>query len=295
MMHLAEAAVMGQTQKGGPAATMQSAATRNEKAGLAGHDDATAVAVKERVTITETDLPGRRIITRVYWWAGGQYIQPTPVVLQQETVVREVQAKITIGEALEAAKHTAGSKPLDQSDAAAIRAAEVRATGTNNVTPGGLTSPAQLAVSFNAALMKDDEKVKLTDVLSVGTIFEGATSKLPVDKPVTKEDAEGMISTEMRNNPNKLDHPPWWCCRFSCHSSWGERGRHITGARVITVFIRDYCDLDRLKVVAQHARDQFISINSGVVDAKFCSVGEKIREKGALPGVEFVGMGQWGH
>lgn len=69
MMHSAEAAVMGQTQKGGPAATMQLAATCIEKAGLVGHDDATAVAIEESVTITETDLPGRRIITKS---AGGQ-------------------------------------------------------------------------------------------------------------------------------------------------------------------------------------------------------------------------------
>lgn len=72
----------------------------------------------------------------VFFCLGGQYIQPTPVVLQQETVVGEVQAKITIGEALEAATHTAGSKPVDQRDAAAIRAVEVRATGTNNCDPG---------------------------------------------------------------------------------------------------------------------------------------------------------------
>lgn len=69
MMQSAEAAVMGQTQKGGPAATMQSAATRNERAGLVGHEDATVVAVEEGVTVTETDLPGRRIITES---VGGQ-------------------------------------------------------------------------------------------------------------------------------------------------------------------------------------------------------------------------------
>lgn len=31
--------------------------------------------------------------------------------------------------------------------------------------------------------------------------------KLPADKPVTMEDAEGVISAEMRNNPNKTTHP----------------------------------------------------------------------------------------
>lgn len=87
-------------------------------------------------------------------------------------MIGDVQAKITIGEALEAATHTAGNKPVDQSDAAAIQAAEVRATGTNIMTPGGLASLAQSAASFNVSLTKDDEKVKLTDVLSVRTFFQ---------------------------------------------------------------------------------------------------------------------------
>ena len=67
MMQSAEAVVMGQTQKGGPAATMQSAATRNERAGLVGYNDATVLAVEEGVTVTEID--GRLIITES---VGGQ-------------------------------------------------------------------------------------------------------------------------------------------------------------------------------------------------------------------------------
>ena len=63
LMQSAETAVLGQTQKGGPAATMQSAATRNERAGLVGHTDITNAAGDEGVTVTETDVPGRRIIT----------------------------------------------------------------------------------------------------------------------------------------------------------------------------------------------------------------------------------------
>lgn len=38
-------------------------------------------------------------------------------------------------------------------------------------------------------------------------MLKGATLKLPADKPVTMEDAEGVISAEMRNNPNKTTHP----------------------------------------------------------------------------------------
>jgi hypothetical protein len=63
MMQTAETMVLGKTQKGGPAAVMQSAATRNERAGLVRHDEATDVAGIEGVTVTEIDVPGQRIIT----------------------------------------------------------------------------------------------------------------------------------------------------------------------------------------------------------------------------------------
>ena len=44
MMQAAETRVLGQTQRGGPAAAMQSAVTINERAGLASHTDVTDVA-----------------------------------------------------------------------------------------------------------------------------------------------------------------------------------------------------------------------------------------------------------
>lgn len=69
MMQTAETMIFGQTQKGGPAAVMQSAASRNERAGLVRHDEATDVAGSEGVTVTETDVPGSRIITES---VGGQ-------------------------------------------------------------------------------------------------------------------------------------------------------------------------------------------------------------------------------
>lgn len=69
MMQTAETMVFGQTQKGGPAAVMQSAATRNERSGLVRHDQATDVGGNEGVTVTETDVPGSRIITEA---VGGQ-------------------------------------------------------------------------------------------------------------------------------------------------------------------------------------------------------------------------------
>ena len=78
---------------------------------------------------------------------------------------------ITIGEALETTAMTAGEKPVEQSDAAAIQAAEVRATRTNEVPPGGVSAQAQSAATANTRVMREEDKVKLRDVLSVSIPF----------------------------------------------------------------------------------------------------------------------------
>lgn len=93
----------------------------------------------------------------------GQFVEPTPFI----GAATVVQNAVTIGQALEATAHTAGDKPVDQSDAAAIQAAEVRATGSNVVIPGGLAASAQSAASFNAGFSKDEHKIKLSDILMV--------------------------------------------------------------------------------------------------------------------------------
>ncbi|KAM0056167.1 putative Late embryogenesis abundant protein, SMP subgroup [Helianthus debilis subsp. tardiflorus] len=111
------------------------------------------------------------------------------------------QGHITIGEALEATALTAGRRPVDYSDAAAIQAAEVRATGRTNIVPGGVAAAAQSAATRNARLTRDDEKTKLSEILAE------ATSKLPADKPVTRRDAEGVIGAELRNDPNLTTRP----------------------------------------------------------------------------------------
>lgn len=53
---------------------MQSAATRNERAGLVGHRDVTDVTGEQGVNVTETDVPGSRIITES---VAGQVRRPT--------------------------------------------------------------------------------------------------------------------------------------------------------------------------------------------------------------------------
>lgn len=83
-----------------------------------------------------------------------------------------VQSKITIGQALEATVHTAGKKPVDQSDAAAIQAAEVRASSNNVIAPGGVAASAQSAADYNAPIEFDENKIKLADVLAVNPKFQ---------------------------------------------------------------------------------------------------------------------------
>lgn len=81
----------------------------------------------------------------------------------------EQRGEITIGEALEATALTAGHRPVDYSDAAAIQAAEVRATGRTNIVPGGVAAAAQSAATRNARLPRDEDKTKLGEILSVSS------------------------------------------------------------------------------------------------------------------------------
>lgn len=148
MIQSSEQTVLGQTPAGGAAAIMSSAAAWNERAGLVGHRTAKDIAAGEGVTVTETDVPGGRVVTE-----------------QGET--RTEQDAITIGGALEAAGQSAGYKPVSRSDAAAIQAAEHMATGSNITIPGGLAAAAQSAAAYNEETLRNEDKIKLSQVLSV--------------------------------------------------------------------------------------------------------------------------------
>lgn len=74
---------------------------------------------------------------------------------------------ITIGEALEAAAISAGEKAVDQNDADAISAAEIRATGEDSVRPGGVGATAQSAATLNSHFTRREDMAKLSDVLTV--------------------------------------------------------------------------------------------------------------------------------
>ncbi|KAH0640260.1 late embryogenesis abundant protein D-34-like [Solanum tuberosum] len=210
MMQSAETAVLGKMQKSGPAAAMQSAANVNVSAGLVQPGDVTDVAAREGVTVTGTAVPGANIITEsVAGQVVGQYIQPTGGGGGQPQGAATTGGgggggstrEITIGEALEAAGQTIPGKPVDQCDAAAIQAAEVRATGSNVITPGGVAATAQSAAAYNESMIKDEDKVKLGDVLS------GATKVLPADKAATRQDAEGVVGAELRNKHDMSTTP----------------------------------------------------------------------------------------
>ncbi|GFY98801.1 seed maturation protein [Actinidia rufa] len=129
----------------------------------------------------------------------GQYTAPaTGQGRAQEPAIRDA---FTIGDALEATALSAGDKPVNQSDAAAIQAAEMKASGTNEIAPGGVGATAQSEVTRNVRAMRDEDKTKLSVVL------EDASAKLPSDKVATREDAEGVIGAEMRNNPRMATCP----------------------------------------------------------------------------------------
>lgn len=71
MMQKAETKMLGKTQKGGAASIMQSAALKNERDGVVGHDDMSKVATDGGVSITETDVSGRHVISESI---GGQVL-----------------------------------------------------------------------------------------------------------------------------------------------------------------------------------------------------------------------------
>lgn len=62
-MQTAEYAVLGAPQPGGPAALMASAATLNQYVGVVRGNQASDMARQQGITITETPIPGGKIVT----------------------------------------------------------------------------------------------------------------------------------------------------------------------------------------------------------------------------------------
>ncbi|KAI9119389.1 hypothetical protein K1719_010064 [Acacia pycnantha] len=201
LMQATENQALGQTQRGGPASVMQSAASLNRKAGLVTPHDVSNVVRKQGLSVSETKEGATRVITEeVGPEVVAQFVEPD-VPMRDPGLALHPDA-ITVGEALEAsAVSQAGDKSVDQSDAAAIQAAEMRATGRNETTPGGVAAKAQSAASHNARTLPSEQKTTLSDVLT------DAKHRLPADKQVTREDAEGVIGAEIRNKPDMKTTP----------------------------------------------------------------------------------------
>ncbi|CAN1285369.1 Late embryogenesis abundant protein 31 [Linum perenne] len=156
MMQTAENTLTGHTQKGGAAAVMQSAADKNERAGFVTHEDVTNVADDLGVSASEIDFPtGKSVITES---VGGQVVGKFDEGESKPAVTLQGGGGAVL---------TAGKKPVERSDAAAIQAAEVRATRRTTIVPGGIAAAAQSAATHNARATSDEEKTTLADVLSV--------------------------------------------------------------------------------------------------------------------------------
>ncbi|KAL6894058.1 hypothetical protein ACP4OV_008156 [Aristida adscensionis] len=200
LLQSAEQEVLGRNLKGGPAAAAQSAATRNARAGNVGRCQITGAAA-DAVTVTEAALPGRRVVAE---YVGGQVVgklvTPAPVAATHPSGALGRDA-VTVGAALEAAAEAAGDRPVSQGDAAAVQVAEMCATGSGATVPGGVSAAAQAAADQNARATRDEDKVKLRDVLS------NATARLPADKGATREDAERVVAAETRNRPDMATAP----------------------------------------------------------------------------------------
>ncbi|WOK99442.1 late embryogenesis abundant protein D-34-like [Canna indica] len=167
-----------------PASGNPAARAQRDDALAARHD-----AGDRGLVVLETGLPGQRLFTAV---SGDQTVAQFSVTEPSEEIKGTGDA-VTIGEALEAAGMTAGDKPVDRADAAAVQAAEARATGRGGPAPGGLGSVAQSAADANARVTDKEQRAKLGDVLA------GAAARLPADKAATREDAERVRKAEERN------------------------------------------------------------------------------------------------
>ncbi|KAL7112916.1 hypothetical protein ACP275_04G031100 [Erythranthe tilingii] len=146
----AESIILGQVQKGGPAAVMQSAADVNVSRGVLRRDDVTEATRQHGVLISQTDAGGQRIITEA---VAGEVVGKYVVAGEEETTDPPLSAlspaAVTNGQALESVVLSAGDKPVDESDAAAIQAVESRASGVDRVIPGGGSIRSQTQCSYH--------------------------------------------------------------------------------------------------------------------------------------------------
>ncbi|KAL6604037.1 hypothetical protein ACP70R_044398 [Stipagrostis hirtigluma subsp. patula] len=168
------------------ATAMETAAAYNQAVGAVRAGQASDAAAARGIAVTQTAVPGGRVVTEfVAGQVVGQYSVADPPPPAEEDAT-----KITIGEALEATARAGGGRPVDAADAEAIRAAEMAAHGADVTMAGGIADQAQAAARANARATRDDDKVKIGDVLA------GATAKLAGDKAAGMEDAARVVQAE---------------------------------------------------------------------------------------------------
>ncbi|KAF8693600.1 hypothetical protein HU200_039005 [Digitaria exilis] len=144
--------------------------------------------------VTETDLPeGRRMVTSS---VDGQVLSQFTMPVPDRNVAEDSDA-VTVGEALQAAAHTsAGDKPVGHADAAALQAAEMRATGLGGNLPGGVAAAAQQAAEKNV-------RAEGGKVVTIRDVVGDAEAVLPANKAATREDAEKAAAAAARNEGKK--------------------------------------------------------------------------------------------
>ncbi|CAM0910518.1 unnamed protein product [Alopecurus aequalis] len=177
------------------ATAMETAAAYNQAVGAVHSGQASDAATKQGITVTQTAVPGGRIVTEfVAGQVVGQYSVADQAMMEQQQQVQEDASKVTIGEAMEAAALSSGNRPVEEADAAAIRAAETQAMGASEVMPGGLADEAWAAASANAWAEREEDKITIGDVLA------DAATKLADDKPAESEDAARVVQAEKESD-----------------------------------------------------------------------------------------------
>lgn len=121
-----------------------------------------------------------------------QFTVPVP-----DQNVAEATDAVTVGEALQAAAQTAaGDRPVGLADAAAVQAAEMRATGLGGNLPGGVAAAAQQAAETNMMMRPAEEGGK---AVRIRDVVGDAAAVLPANKVATREDAEKVAAAAARN------------------------------------------------------------------------------------------------
>ncbi|CAN6252105.1 unnamed protein product [Urochloa humidicola] len=141
--------------------------------------------------VTETDLPaGRRMVTAS---TGGQVMAQFTVPVPDQNVAEDTDA-VTVGEALQAA---ASDRPVSPADAAAVQAAEMRATGLGGNLPGGVAATTQRAAEANMA--RQEGGGNKAAAVRIGDVVSDAAAALPANKVATREDAVKVAAAAARN------------------------------------------------------------------------------------------------